>query len=63
MKENQEKLDATENWRLTNDGYEVKGQNGFVPISKLSVAQLEAIVNMKKFADIRNYIESEIASR
>ena len=63
MQENQEKLDAVENWRLTNDGIEVKGQNGFVPVSKLSVAQLQVIVKMKKFADIRTDLERELSSR
>ena len=63
MERNQAKLDATENWRLTNDGIEVKGQNGFVPVSKLSVAQLQVIVKMKKFEGIRADLEREIASR
>jgi DNA mismatch repair protein MutS len=58
-----EKLDAVENWRMTNDGIEVKGQNGFVPISKLSVAQLQVIVKMRKFADVKADIEREIANR
>lgn len=63
MQENQAKLDATENWRITNEGIEVKGRNGFVPISKLSVEQLEAIINMRKFADVKSDIEREIANR
>lgn len=63
MQENQAKLDATENWRITNEGIEVKGRNGFVPISKLSVEQLEAIINMRKFADVKADIEREIANR
>jgi hypothetical protein len=63
MERNQEKLDAVENWRLTNDGIEVKGQNGFVPVSKLSVAQLQVIVKMKKFEGIKADLEREIASR
>ena len=63
MERNQAKLDATENWRLTNDGIEVKGQNGFVPVSKLSVAQLQVIVKMKKFEGIRADLERELASR
>lgn len=63
MEANQAKLDAVENWRMTNDGIEVKGQKGFVPISKLSVAQLEAIVEMIRFADIKADIEREIARR
>jgi hypothetical protein len=48
---------------LTNDGIEVKGQNGFVPVSKLSVAQLQVIVKMKKFEGIRTDLERELASR
>ena len=63
MERNQAKLDATENWRLTNDGIEVKGQNGFVPVSKLSLAQLQVIVKMKKFEGIRADLERELASR
>lgn len=63
MERNQAKLDATENWRLTNDGIEVKGQNGFVPVRKLSVAQLQVIVKMKKFEGIRADLERELASR
>jgi hypothetical protein len=63
MERNQERLDAVENWRLTNDGIEVKGQNGFVPVSKLSVAQLQVIVKMKKFEGIRADLERELASR
>ena len=63
MERNQAKLDATENWRLTNDGIEVKGQKGFVPITKLSVEQLEAIAKMRKFADVKADIEREIANR
>ena len=63
MERNQERLDAAENWRLTNDGIEVKGQNGFVPVSKLSVAQLQVIVKMNKFEGIRADLERELASR
>ena len=63
MERNQAKLDAVENWRMTNDGIEVKGQNGFVPVSKLSVAQLQVIVKMKKFEGIRADLERELASR
>ena len=63
MERNQERLDAVENWRMTNDGIEVKGQNGFVPVSKLSVAQLQVIVKMKKFEGIRADLEREIANR
>ena len=63
MERNQAKLDATENWRLTNEGIEVKGQKGFVPITKLSVEQLEAIAKMRKFADVKADIEREIANR
>ena len=63
MERNQERLDAVENWRMTNDGIEVKGQNGFVPVSKLSVAQLQVIVKMKKFEGIRADLERELANR
>jgi len=63
MEANQARLDATENWRMTNDGIEVKGQKGFVPITKLSVEQLQAIAKMRKFADVKTDIEREIANR
>jgi hypothetical protein len=63
MQKNQKKLDEIENWRMTNDGIEVKGQNGFVPVSKLSVAQLQVIVKMKKFEGIRADLERELANR
>ena len=63
MERNQERLDANESWRLTNDGIEVRGQNGFVPVSKLSVAQLQVIVKMKKFEGIRADLERELANR
>lgn len=63
MERNQERLDETENWRMTNEGIVVKGQNGFVPISKLSVAQLQAIIKMKKFEGIRADLERELVNR
>ena len=63
MERNQAKLDAVENWRMTNDGIEVKGQNGFVPVSKLSVAQLQVIVKMKKFEGIKADLERELSNR
>jgi hypothetical protein len=39
-----------ENYRITNEGICIKGQNGFVNINTLSKEQLEVIVNFKKFA-------------
>ena len=63
MERNQEHLDAIENWRITNEGIMIKGQNGFVSISKLTAAQLQVILKMQKFEDIRADIERELASR
>ena len=63
MERNQEHLDAIENWRITNEGIVIRGQNGFVPISKLTAAQLQVILKMQKFEDIRADIERELASR
>jgi hypothetical protein len=51
-----------ENYRITNEGICIKGQNGFVNINTLSKEQLEVIVKFKKFADIKEYIEKRIAA-
>ena len=50
-----------ENYRITNEGICIKGQNGFVNINTLSKEQLEVIVNFKKFADIKEHIEKRLS--
>ncbi len=60
---NQNKLDETENWRMTNNGIEIKGNTGFVPISTMSKELLQACLNLKRFADVRQYIEEEIKKK
>lgn len=50
-----------ENYRITNEGICIKGQNGFVNINTLSKEQLETIAKFKKFADIKADIERRIA--
>ena len=60
---NQNKLDEMENWRMTNNGIEIKGNSGFVPISTLSKELLQACLNLKRFADVRKYIEEEIKKK
>ena len=63
MAENQQKLDEMENWRMTNNGIEIKGNTGFVPISTMSKELLQACLNLKRFADVRQYIEAEIKKK
>lgn len=60
---NQNKLDEMENWRMTNNGIEIKGNTGFVPISTMSKELLQACLNLKRFADVRQYIEEEIKKK
>ena len=60
---NQNKLDEMENWRMTNNGIEIKGNTGFVPISTMSKELLQACLNLKRFADVRQYIEAEIKKK
>ena len=60
---NQNKLDEMENWRMTNNGIEIKGNAGFVPISTMSKELLQACLNLKRFADVRQYIEAEIKKK
>ena len=63
MQKNQERLDAMENWRMTNNGIEIKGNTGFVPISTMSKELLQACLNLKRFSDVRQYIEAEIKKK
>lgn len=63
MAENQQKLDEQEHWRMTNNGIEIKGNSGFVPISTMSKELLQACLNLKRFADVRQYIEEEIKKK
>lgn len=60
---NQNKLDEMKNWRMTNNGIEIKGNTGFVPISTMSKELLQACLNLKRFADVRQYIEAEIKKK
>ena len=60
---NQNKLGEMENWRMTNSGIEIKGNSGFVPISTMSKELLQACLNLKRFADVRQYIEAEIKKK
>jgi len=60
---NQNKLDEMEHWRMTNNGIEIKGNTGFVPISTMSKELLQACLNLKRFADVRQYIEAEIKKK
>lgn len=60
---NQNKLDEMENWRMTNNGIEIKGNTGFVPISTMSKELLQACLNLKRFSDVRQYIEAEIKKK
>lgn len=60
---NQNKLNEMENWRMTNNGIEIKGNTGFVPISTMSKELLQACLNLKRFADVRQYIEAEIKKK
>lgn len=60
---NQNKLGEMENWRMTNNGIEIKGNTGFVPISTMSKELLQACLNLKRFADVRQYIEAEIKKK
>lgn len=60
---NQNKLDEMGNWRMTNNGIEIKGNTGFVPISTMSKELLQACLNLKRFADVRQYIEAEIKKK
>ncbi len=60
---NQNKLDEMRNWRMTNNGIEIKGNTGFVPISTMSKELLQACLNLKRFADVRQYIEAEIKKK
>lgn len=52
-----------ESYRLIGGDVQVNTQNGYVSISKLSKAQLTAIVNFNKFADIKSFIEEEIKKK
>ena len=60
---NQNKLDEMAYWRMTNNGIEIKGNTGFVPISTMSKELLQACLNLKRFADVRQYIEAEIKKK
>lgn len=50
-----------ESYRFTNDGIYIRAQNGFANINTLSKEQLQAIVNFRKFADIKHHIEQRIS--
>lgn len=63
MKKNEAKLDAEEHYRVTNEGIAVRGQKGWKLLTELTKAQLQAIVTMPKFADIKDAIQGEIVKK
>ena len=62
IKENEEKLNATENWRLVNGNHiEVKTNGGkWVDLENLELRWLEVLLKKPEFADITNFIQMYI---
>lgn len=62
MKENEEKLNASENWRLVNGNHiEVKTNGGkWVDLENLELRWLEVLLKKPEFADITNFIQMYI---
>ena len=62
MKENEEKLNAAENWRLVNGNHiEVKTNGGkWVDLENLELRWLEVLLKKPEFADITNFIQMYI---
>ena len=62
MKENEEKLNASENWRLVNGNHiEVKTTGGkWVDLENLELRWLEVLLKKPEFADITNFIQMYI---
>lgn len=62
MKENEEKLNSAENWRLVNGNHiEVKTNGGkWVDLENLELRWLEVLLKKPEFADITNFIQMYI---
>ena len=62
IKENEEKLNAAENWRLVNGNHiEVKTNGGkWVDLENLELRWLEVLLKKPEFADITNFIQMYI---
>ena len=62
IKENEEKLNANENWRLVNGNHiEVKTNGGkWVDLENLELRWLEVLLKKPEFADITNFIQMYI---
>ena len=64
MKENEEKLDANENWRLVGKTAEIKCDDGkFYPLTMFNAGQLKAVLAKEKFADIKYIVQTELDKR
>ena len=65
MQKNQERLDATENWRLLDGSIVlIKASDGkFYELERLSKRQLQSALVNEKFEGIRDFIEAEIAKK
>ena len=58
---NAEKLDQQETWRLGNNGVEFKCKDGsFKSLDEVELHDLEKMLKMERFADIKKFIEEKI---
>lgn len=55
---------AVEKWRMYSDGAYIRGNDGdFYPLSRLSIRQLNALLEIADFKDIAAFVEAEINNR
>jgi hypothetical protein len=58
---NADKLDQQETWRLGNNGVEFKCKDGsFKSLDEVELHDLEKMLKMERFADIKKFIEEKI---
>ena len=59
---NAERLDQQETWRMTNEGVTFKTKTGsWKNLDEVELKDLEKMLNMDRFADIRNFVQERIA--
>lgn len=58
---NQKRADETENWRMGNEGIEVKTKDGrWMNLDTMELRWLEVLVNDERFADIKAHVMKKI---
>lgn len=61
MLRNKKRLDETENWRLTNMGYEVKMKTGeWKNLDEMELRWLQAMLDDERFRDIKAHVMKKI---